>query len=104
MTVPSQRIWGWDYLWPAIAKTTGVIARRGRGKRTSVGGGGGFSQIEPTPQYQEFVPGTHSFNAVQYLTPTDYVTVVPGLVEPTAWSFNPTPGRDQRLRLRAGRS
>ena len=34
--------------------------------------------------------GTHNFHAVEYLTPTDY-TVVAGLVEPTAWSFNPTP-------------
>ena len=44
------------------------------------------------PQYQEFVSGTHTFNAVPYLTPTDYTTVAPGLVEPTAWSFNPAPG------------
>ncbi len=50
------------------------------------------------------MPGTHSFNAVQYLTPTDYETIVPGLVEPTAWNFNPTPSRDQRHRLRAGGS
>ena len=50
------------------------------------------------------MPGTHSFNAVQYLTPTDYTTVVPGLVEPTAWSFNPTPSVTERHRLRAGRS
>ena len=47
--------------------------------------------FEPTPQYQLFVPGTHSFHAVQYLTPTDYQTIVAGLVEPTAWTFNPTP-------------
>jgi kumamolisin len=37
------------------------------------------------------VPGTHSFHAVQYLTPTDYRRSRPGLVEPTEWSFNPTP-------------
>ena len=37
------------------------------------------------------MPGTHNFHAVQYLTPTDYETIVAGLVEPTAWSFNPTP-------------
>ena len=90
MTVPSQRIWGWDYLWPAIAKITGV-PRAQAAEANIGGGGGGFSKIYGTPQYQEFVPGTHSFNAVQYLTPTDYATVVPGLVEPTAWSFNPTP-------------
>lgn len=90
VTVPTERAWGWDYLWPAIAKVTGepeaTVA-----EQNIAGGGGGFSVLEPTPQYQAFVPGTHSFHAVQYLTPTDYVTVVPGLVEPTAWSFNPAP-------------
>ncbi len=90
VTVPNQRIWGWDYLWPAIAKTTGVTLAQAA-ESAVIGSGGGFSTIEPTPQYQEFVPGTHSFNAVQYLTPTDYKTIVPGLVEPTAWNFNPTP-------------
>ena len=36
-------------------------------------------------------PGTHNFHAVPYLTLTDYQTIVPGLIEPTAWTFNPTP-------------
>ncbi len=90
VTVPSQRIWGWDYLWSAIAETTGVSLAQAA-ETDVVGSGGGFSKIYGSPQYQEFVPGTHSFNAVPYLTPTDYATVVPGLVEPTAWSFNPTP-------------
>ena len=89
MTVPTERAWGWDYLWPAIAKISGETEAEAAFKRG--GGGGGFSLLEPTPQYQEFVPGTHSFHAVEYLTPTDYTTIVPGLVEPTAWSFNPTP-------------
>ena len=90
VTVPSQRAWGWDYLWPAIAKITGVTELQAA--EANIGGsGGGFSVLEPTPQYQEFVPGTHSFHAVQYLTPTDYVTIVPGLVEPTAWTLNPAP-------------
>jgi subtilase family serine protease len=34
----------------------------------------------------------HYFHAVPYLTPTDFTTIVPGLVEPEAWSFNPAPG------------
>ena len=90
VTVPSQRIWGWDYLWKAIAAVNGETEAEAAEANIG-GGGGGFSTIYGTPQYQEFVPGTHSFNAVQYLTPTDYTTVVPGLVEPTAWSFNPAP-------------
>ncbi len=89
--VPSQRIWGWDYLWAAVAKVNGVSLAQVAAANV-VGSGGGFSKIYGLPQYQEFVPGTHSFNAVPYLTPTDYTTVAPGLVEPTAWSFNPTPG------------
>jgi kumamolisin len=37
------------------------------------------------------VSGTSNFHAVEYLTPTDYTTIAPGLVEPTEWTFNPTP-------------
>jgi kumamolisin len=90
VTVPAQRIWGWDYTWPAIAKITGEP--ESEVAEANIGGsGGGFSQIEPTPLYQYLVPGTHNFHAVQYLTPTDFTTVAPGLTEPTTWSFNPTP-------------
>ena len=89
-TVSAQRIWGWDYLWPGIAATTGVSLATAA-ENNVVGSGGGFSQVEPTPLYQQGVSGTHNFHAVEYLTPTDYTTVAPGLVEPTAWNFNPTP-------------
>jgi subtilase family serine protease len=90
VTVPAQRSWGWDYLWPALAQVNGESEFTAA--EMNIGGsGGGFSQIEPTPSYQQFVPGTQNFHAVQYLTPTDYTTVAPGLVEPTEWSFNPTP-------------
>jgi kumamolisin len=37
------------------------------------------------------VSGTGNFHAVEYLTPTDYTQVAPGLTEPTAWTFTPTP-------------
>jgi kumamolisin len=90
VTVPAQRIWGWDYLWQPIATITGE-SLASVAESYVIGSGGGFSVLEPTPSYQETVAGTHSFHAVQYLTPTGYQTVAPGLVEPTAWSFNPTP-------------
>jgi kumamolisin len=90
VTVPAQRAWGWDYQWAAIAQTNDE-SEAAAAEANVVGGGGGFSAFEPTPSYQQSVPGTHDFHAVQYLTPTDYTTVAPGLVEPTAWSFNPTP-------------
>jgi subtilase family serine protease len=32
---------------------------------------------------------------VEYLTPTDFQTIAPGVTEPTAWNFNPTPGVSQ---------
>jgi kumamolisin len=90
VTVPSQRTWGWDYLWQPFATVTGTPLAT-QAESMIGGGGGGFSTIEQTPSYQQGVPGTHNFHAVQYLTPTDYESVVPGLVEPTEWNFNPTP-------------
>jgi kumamolisin len=90
VSVPNQRTWGWDYLWSAISTVTGTPLAT-VAESDPVGGGGGFSTIEPTPSYQQYVPGTHYFSAVQYLTPTDYETIAPGLVEPTSWDFNPTP-------------
>jgi subtilase family serine protease len=90
VSVTAQRFWGWDYLWPAIAATNGVSLATAA-ESTVVGTGGGFSQLEPTPLYQHGVSGTDNYHAVEYLTPTDYTTVAPGLTEPTAWTFNPTP-------------
>ena len=90
VTVTAQRIWGWDYLWPAIAATTGESLATAA-ESAVVGSGGGFSQLEPIPLYQQGVSGTDNYHAVQYLTPTDDTTVAPGLTEPTAWNFNPTP-------------
>jgi kumamolisin len=90
VTVPTQRTWGWDYLWQATAKVTGE-SLADVAESNVIGSGGGFSTIEPTPSYQQDVPGTHDFSAVQYLTPTDYQTQLGGLVEPTEWNFNPSP-------------
>ncbi len=90
VTVPQQRAWGWDYLWPAIAKVSGET--EAEAAESNIGGdGGGFSTVEPSPLYQDITSGTHNFHAVEYLTPTDYQTIVAGLTEPTEWSFNPTP-------------
>jgi subtilase family serine protease len=94
VTVPHQRTWGWDYLWQAIATTTGTSLVDAA--EANIGGtGGGFSSIEPTPSYQQGVSGTHNFHGVEYLTPTDFQVIAPGLKEPTAWNFNPTPGVSQ---------
>jgi kumamolisin len=89
VTVPAQRAWGWDYLWPAMAATSGQTLAA-TAESEVVGGGGGFSADEPTPSYQLGVGGTSSFHAVPYLSPTAYQNVG-GIIEPTAWSFDPTP-------------
>jgi subtilase family serine protease len=90
VTVPAQRAWGWDYLWPAIAQINDES--EATAAETNVGGGGGgFSVDERSPSYQQFVSGTHNYHAVEYLTPTDYETIVAGLVEPTAWNFTAAP-------------
>jgi kumamolisin len=89
-TTTATRIWGWDYLWPAIAQADGVT-EASVAESTPVGSGGGFSVLEPTPSYQQGVSGTNDFHAVEYLTPTDYTQVAPGLTEPEEWTFNPTP-------------
>jgi kumamolisin len=90
VTVPAQRIWGWDYLWQPTATVNGTPLAQ-TAESLVAGGGGGFSALEPTPSYQQGVPGIGSFHAVPYLTPTDDQTIVDGLVEPTAWAFTPTP-------------
>jgi len=90
VTVTAQRTWGWDYMWQAWATVEGIPLAQAA-EANVAGGGGGFSVLEPTPSYQQGVPGTQSFHAVQYLKPTGYETIVAGLVEPTAWNFNPAP-------------
>jgi subtilase family serine protease len=88
-SVPAQRTWGWDYLWP-LWKAFGATSETAFVNTDVVGGGGGFSAVEPTPRYQEGVSGTSTFSAVPYLTPTTPANV-DGLTLPTAWTFNPTP-------------
>jgi kumamolisin len=89
-TTTANRIWGWDYLWAPIAQITGDPLAE-VAEQTVVGGGGGYSVLEPEPSYQREVSGTSDFHGVEYLTPTGFTEVAPGLTEPTAWNFNATP-------------
>jgi kumamolisin len=85
-----QRAWGWDYLWPTFAtiqQQTLTAAAEG----AVAGGGGGFSNDQATPSYQYGVSGTQSYTGVQYLTPTTPMDIGGGVIEPTAWNFNPKP-------------
>jgi subtilase family serine protease len=92
VSVTSERAWGWDYLWSAIATTTGGTYAS-TAPAYVVGGGGGFSAAEPEPSYQRLVSGTANYHGEQYLTPTDPKTIVTGtnFVEPTSWNVTSTP-------------
>ena len=92
VSVSSQRAWGWDYLWPAIASTNDE-SYAAAAVANVVGGGGGFSVVEPRPSYQRLVSGTANYHGEQYLTPTDFQSVVSGtnFTEPTSWNVTSTP-------------
>jgi kumamolisin len=92
VSVKSQRAWGWDYLWSAIAKTNGETYASAAIANV-IGGGGGFSVVEPKPSYQYDVSGTSNYHGQQYLTPTDFTSVVSGtnFVEPTKWDVTSNP-------------
>jgi kumamolisin len=89
-TTTATRIWGWDYLWAGIAQVNGIPLAEAA-ETNVAGSGGGFSVDEAEPGYQAEVSGTNNYHGVEYLTPTDFTEVAPGLTEPTAWNFNPTP-------------
>jgi kumamolisin len=99
ITVSTQRAWGWDYLWPYYATFSAPDEATFAGE-ASAGGGGGYSQLETLPYYQQGVSGVQNYSAVPWLTPTEYsnvlpppvnITLPPGLTLPTAWLFNPSP-------------
>jgi kumamolisin len=90
VTVPDQRAWGWDYLWQPFATVNGTTYAQAATTNV-VGGGGGFSVVEPEPSYQRLVSGATDYHGVRYLTPTDYKDVDPNFIEPTEWSVNPNP-------------
>jgi subtilase family serine protease len=93
-TIPAQRTWGWDWLWPDYA-TFGFKTEASFASVTVGGSAGGFSSFEPVPVYQDMLnqqgtgnPG--SYSDVEYLTPADY-TSVKGLYLPTQWTFDAAP-------------
>ncbi len=88
-TISAERTWGWDWWWPHYADF-GLSSEFAAAQANPLGSGGGFSNVEPTPPYQQGVPGVHNFSAVEYLTPIDYQNVE-GLNLPTQWSFDPAP-------------
>jgi kumamolisin len=90
VTVPKQRAWGWDYLFAPWAAINGLTYDESVLQNIG-GGGGGYSVIESEPSYQTLVSGTSNYHGVQYLTPTDYEAVAPGVTDPTDWDITSTP-------------
>jgi subtilase family serine protease len=89
VNVPQERIWGWDYLWKAIAQLNGV-SELAAAKAAIGGSGGGYSVLEPEPSYQSGVSGTAGYSAVPYLTPTSFNHGY-GITLPTNWTLSPNP-------------
>ena len=81
VTVPRQRTWGRDYLFP-FWKEFGFPSEAAWATLHAVGSGGGYSQLYSTPAYQQGVRGVNAFSAVPWLTPIN---------NNTAWQFNPSP-------------
>ena len=91
VSVPKTRTWGWDYLWRATALVEGK-SFAAAAKSQVIGGGGGFSAIEPRPSYQDQVPGIGRFSAVDWLTPTKYQKLKGAkLVEPKDFDVSSAP-------------
>jgi kumamolisin len=90
ITVPNQRAWGWDYFFAPWAAINGLTYDESVLQNIG-GGGGGYSVMEAEPSYQKLVSGTSDYHAVQYLTPTGYQTVAPGVTDPTSWDITSTP-------------
>lgn len=59
-----ERAWGWDYLYPYF-DSLGLNNPDGWAADYFVGGGGGFSALFPTPDYQKGVSGVNTFTAVK---------------------------------------
>lgn len=89
INIPSERAWGWDYLWPVLAGHYGGGVDSWA-EAEVVGGGGGYSVDEAMPSYQRGVNGTTDFSAVDYLQPTVPATIN-GQTFSTAWNFDPNP-------------
>lgn len=95
-TISARRAWGWDWLWRFWKLFSEPGTRTPYPTQAAfvfdnvAGGGGGFSVDEVTPGYQTGAVNVSQFSAVQYLTPTHFVTTG-GLTLPTKWSFTAKP-------------
>jgi kumamolisin len=63
-----ERAWGWDYLYSYFDKR-GLNTPDGWSGRYLAGGGGGFSSMFATPDYQLGVSGVNTYTAAKQWTP-----------------------------------
>jgi subtilase family serine protease len=89
VVVPAERTWAWDYVWPDW-QFYGAASEASWAEGLAHGSGGGFSSNEAEPAYQQGVPGTNTFSAITWLTPTDFQTQ-DGYQIADQWKFNPSP-------------
>jgi kumamolisin len=75
VTIPEQRTWGWDYLYPYYALFTDSAGNTYASEWAYVedpanawGSGGGYSVVEKQPAYQSKIKGIDDFHYVQYVT------------------------------------
>ncbi|WP_040472085.1 S53 family peptidase [Lentilactobacillus kisonensis] len=88
ITVPKERAWGWDYLFPAIDSTNGLAHNPSLLVKNSQGSGGGFNTLVPTPAYQVGVPGVNTFNARNYVSNLNQPTMGSPLLSGTGTGRN----------------
>jgi kumamolisin len=93
-TFPTERAWGWDYLWASPRPAQIGETEEQYAETHVVGGGGGYSEFESMPAYQKAVNAGNA-STVEYLTPTDFVPIVPGFSLPVDWNFNANPSVTQ---------
>ena len=106
VTIPAQRAWGWDYLYPFYALFDNSSGNTFASEAAFVedpyyagGGGGGYSVVEKQPAYQSQIKNIDQYSYVPYVTPTTCpstpVTPEPtgcatypgsSIVLPTAWT------------------
>jgi Predicted protease len=69
INVTKERAWSWDYLYPYF-DARGLNNPAGWLNYYFVGGGGGFSSIFKTPDYQKGISGVNTFTAVKQWQPS----------------------------------
>lgn len=89
IVVTKERTFAWDYVFP-YWQSVGGSSEASWAEQHAYGSGGGFNSDWPEPGYQQGVPGTSSFSAVTWLTPTDFQTI-DGVQIADQWIFNSAP-------------